>query len=1790
MNFRKARPRSRRNSLNVMNNTEKWKQTSNRRFSRRDTCFDENSDDDDPKYDEIKDWVEDFFERKSETPEKYDQDVEVKLTRKQTLILSTLVPDEILLMDQFDTQNPSRFVGVLLMADVSGYTALSEKYNNTGKGGTYRLTATLNTYLGALTELIYSHGGDILKFAGDAFLALWKTDKRTFLCHTIHTVIACALIIQHSYATYETDVKVNLRVKLAISAGNLIFSPIGTGIDMNYVIFGLPVLEAKIAESVCASGEVKLTSTAWGHCYSRNYDHVVHDDGHVTIKSILYDPHEKDVMKPFAGLAPLINQIKKPLSAIENFPDFLWEPPQNMSPVDVGRRNEALSLRKAILETEERNKGSEIRKFMIRPVLTQIDAHQPLEYLTEMRQVSVLFLTLKPRDCPFLQLITIVNNAYQITCEIVYKSMGCVNKIILFDKDVMILVIFGLRGFKHESEAQAALKCAYSIKKSVSALDGVLEVSIGVTTGQVYCGVVGHPLRREFTVIGAIVNKAARLMCGFRNKITCDEATFVKSKMSSNGFTLQPRTELKGIVHPGKIYEYSEEIRVKVLYDIPMTTPLLNRSDEMEYFENWLDDSHLSYRDFDALLLVGDSRIGKSRMLEGMARTAKNKGFKVCFLNLTSVHSASPYLALSQIVNQILDLKEPITGFIKEEKIVQLLKVYSDDLCYLNHIIKVRFAYHEGMNSQNEAMRKEKAIQMFTTLIMAIAETHVIFMDDLQNLDSSSWEFIPVMFKSLKMFTVMSVTRGKFSVVQKWLYSVFINNSIRKIVLGPLSSSWIVPLACQILDVNAVPNDLCNALRLKCNGMPGLIENFIVHLFSNGALELMKISTDELENWSDEDLQFPDPKLLHPQAINSKDQEKLDELINNDATEEIGICIVTEKEQLKTNINVQNIDALVMIQIDSLTPYQQLLLKIASVVGNVVSRDLLENIMYENDALTTAKAVKRLFAMRILSCANVKTNKWQRRGGSNVTITSVVSENFNLVCDCCFDHDEETNHNLPKYAFCQVMKFRNKNTRKTCYELLPLNQKKEFHSRIVHYLEKNTQKCSDCGGTIMIVQSSGSIVSDRQSCDLNSIMSHNENSGSESDEELQVNNITTIGCNSEDIQGPSGIRKSMSESLNNNGSVSENIGTRSISATLARENSKSARCTSILRYKNEDDDEPRRRSTKRVTMSNLYFKEVKSSEIEDAKIFDKLRPVIEAKNTSDWHDLGAVDSDDDNDDKENKNKKSFTLNIEKGISQTNVSKCTCSELNIIITEQLIHHAQQSELRSKAVHFMIKFCYLNLLNNYFEPILPKLEEAEMICLDRQSRENAISEFERRRFLGRIHSIRAATFLLTEKLTAAKFEIELATRIYRINLYNVSEFLKLRRLFSSITRKNKRLNDTLLKSDSLFCLNVATLLYSTIEDKKVARVSASRALEIVQDNDCDVIDICDAFSNAIQVELDREAIDSTAEIERLACQVLRNLPRPIKIEELFAVGKLFVATFHARMARAQLAATVRAGFRAITISRFLQADNISIEIIPDLFYVLLAKCRIEEAVDVLQLSLRLGQYQMSHDCETWYYALCMDMILDAGFQLESPYEISRYAEYALSRGKAGGPSRRRLVVGLWTYWLRADFERKAKRFESEAFSWAENSEDDGSLQTLLSALRLADGMLESLARKVDDLRKVVDLMELRSVADRELTRLEKDARLVRVMYPRWLLLKGNSLNLSGRTAAATIFQALEDARRMHNRLEQALARAALSNSVFWAQNARSYRFPAWQSATEQAHASWHQLLYKITTTRQ
>src|SRR5262249_7060978 len=123
-----------------------------------------------------------------------------------------------------------RFAGAVLMADISGFTALTESLARRGDVGAEDLTRCLNVYFGRLIDLIYEHGGDVVKFAGDALLAIWPaggtpgtTDIATSACRAVQ----CGLVAQQQLHNFPATPDARLSLRISISAGSLALLHVG---------------------------------------------------------------------------------------------------------------------------------------------------------------------------------------------------------------------------------------------------------------------------------------------------------------------------------------------------------------------------------------------------------------------------------------------------------------------------------------------------------------------------------------------------------------------------------------------------------------------------------------------------------------------------------------------------------------------------------------------------------------------------------------------------------------------------------------------------------------------------------------------------------------------------------------------------------------------------------------------------------------------------------------------------------------------------------------------------------------------------------------------------------------------------------------------------------------------------------------------------------------------------------------------------------------------------------------------------------------------------------------------------------------------------------------------------------------------------------------------------------------------------------------------------------------------------------------------------------------------------
>ena len=133
------------------------------------------------------------------------------------------------------------FAAAVAFVDVSGFTALSTSLADVhGREGGELLQKYINEYFEKMLAIVQAHGGDVVDFAGDAFVALWRgapiwdleqiaalKEERELLREAVH----CCVHILCELDEYEVQAAGaatgRLRVHCGVAAGEATFLCLG---------------------------------------------------------------------------------------------------------------------------------------------------------------------------------------------------------------------------------------------------------------------------------------------------------------------------------------------------------------------------------------------------------------------------------------------------------------------------------------------------------------------------------------------------------------------------------------------------------------------------------------------------------------------------------------------------------------------------------------------------------------------------------------------------------------------------------------------------------------------------------------------------------------------------------------------------------------------------------------------------------------------------------------------------------------------------------------------------------------------------------------------------------------------------------------------------------------------------------------------------------------------------------------------------------------------------------------------------------------------------------------------------------------------------------------------------------------------------------------------------------------------------------------------------------------------------------------------------------------------------
>ncbi|XP_054826105.1 adenylate cyclase type 10-like [Eublepharis macularius] len=953
------------------------------------------------------------------------------------------VPDLIVYGD-FSQEVPftEKFDGVLLFIDISGFTALTETFSMSSSFdyGADQLTQTLNQYVGDIVEEVMIFGGDVLKFAGDALLALWKVDRR-YINDIITLALKCSLSIQQEYGLYETDVGLTLRVKIGLSAGHISKVVIGDKRHQHFLVIGRAVDEVRLSQNLAKAGEIILSPNCWELCHQKL----------IVVEKI---PDERAVKLKYIKDVPTLDEEM-----------FYEKCAQYLSGNHISESSDILRNASVLPPNEEHEKR--LRKFVTRNILKKIDDDQPLEYLSELRPITTVFVNLQFLESANIYHLTkAIQDANAYITETVRPFRGKINKIFMFDKGCTFLCIFGLPGDKQANESTQALDCAYKIHTFCAmSLMKIKVVSIGVTCGLVFCGVVGHHLRHEYTVVGRKVNLAARIMMYYPGLVTCDETTYLESKLPFYFFQEVPVTEMKGILNPGTIYRFlgiTEKTLIGTAYLTKQRSqdyPLLGRKRETELFEVSLEtfkDSRKSH----IMLYEGLFGYGKSQLMAEIAYLGQTDGQRVVAVELGKINVSQNFFTVQTLMAIFLGIDTCKTYDARQRIILNKIRGIVEDsyFCLLNRLFHVKFPASEEVSKMDNEKKNEEMETVLIKILQKAAEKEILIfvIDEAHFIDSASWGFLEKLLRTIPIFVVMSLSPFKHQGLVPCSAAARIlgcrANSYIK--LRELTPAVIVQKACQDLGVVSIARELEMFLIHRSHGNPFYCEELLRNLHLNNVLQFYVLENDE-ESEDEWDRLFT-TRVLSPEEC---------ELLEN---EEKGSYICTVKQNVKLHdiMLPPTLKGVALSKIDNMNPSEQMVVKCAAIIGKTFSTHLLLHILPKWTKMKMNQTLAALVETHIFECftegktrfTSQTMNVFTHELGNfpkSMAMVGQVSDLGSVIANSI--KQEEAVMQCKSMGFCTPL------LQEAAYELWLKSQKRNLHLKCVSYLESDAHRCKCCG-------------------------------------------------------------------------------------------------------------------------------------------------------------------------------------------------------------------------------------------------------------------------------------------------------------------------------------------------------------------------------------------------------------------------------------------------------------------------------------------------------------------------------------------------------------------------------------------------------------------------------------------------------------------------------------------------------------------------------------------------------
>mgnify|MGYP002622782712 CR=1 FL=1 len=470
---------------------------------------------------------------------------------------------------------PHALNAATLFSDISGFTGMSEELASDGPRGAEELNRVLLVTFTAMIDVIHELGGAVNHFYGDAMSVYFPDSDGT----AAQRALLCAQRMQQLMLTSFSRVVTNrppgkhpffdLTIKIGVGYGRCQELLVGNPQQsLEFVLTGTAVDEAAAAERHASAGDI-IASAA-----------VLRQAG-------------LPVDEPFQKLETAVSP--PPANAVLNWDDYD--------------------------ETAQRRLAELILPF-VPPALYRRLVSTGATDIAEHRPVTTIFVQFdyknRQDDSSAIETADLgrqLQDYYQWACEVVSRfgqENARVNRVLTGDKGNQLHIMFGAPVAPDTPEQ--ALRCLLALQREKPSF--IEAQRVGVAVGKVFAGPVGSSTRREYTVVGDVVNLSARLMQVCEpGAILTDQVTAERTRQVIECEPL-PAIHLKGkqtAVTPHLVQRDRAVTTLMKAYIDRWERPLVGRETELDLLLGGMDAALRGIGG--AAAVYGGTGVGKSRLL-----------------------------------------------------------------------------------------------------------------------------------------------------------------------------------------------------------------------------------------------------------------------------------------------------------------------------------------------------------------------------------------------------------------------------------------------------------------------------------------------------------------------------------------------------------------------------------------------------------------------------------------------------------------------------------------------------------------------------------------------------------------------------------------------------------------------------------------------------------------------------------------------------------------------------------------------------------------------------------------------------------------------------------------------------------------------------------------------------------------------------------------------------------------------------------------------------------------------